>query len=172
MPLHCFRNIRKHCSPVWASLLVLLGMHQHETTKCWLVKPSRIIHGTIPVPVFNHNREENVVSLLPGLAATESGAMPSEILLYFSWHFAGTLAVFPSLIARWCLQENERLQKEVDELNSTVFSKSFKAPSAWAEREVKYKMEKKAWDEQVWPCLPSSPAKETCIRHQCMSTVH
>ncbi|KAK9865382.1 hypothetical protein WJX84_001458 [Apatococcus fuscideae] len=46
-------------------------------------------------------------------------------------------------------QENERLQKEVDELNSTVFSKSFKAPSAWAEREVKYKMEKKAWDEQV-----------------------
>ncbi len=47
------------------------------------------------------------------------------------------------------VQDNEKLQREVDELNSTVFSKSFKAPSAWAEREVKYKMEKKAWDEQV-----------------------
>lgn len=30
-----------------------------------------------------------------------------------------------------------------------MFSKSFKAPSAWAEREVKYKMEKRAWEQQV-----------------------
>jgi hypothetical protein len=37
----------------------------------------------------------------------------------------------------------------VGELNDTVFSKSFKAPSAWAEREVKYKMEKRDWESKV-----------------------
>ena len=47
------------------------------------------------------------------------------------------------------LQENERLQREIQQLNETVFSKSFKAPSAWAEREVKYKAEKRAWEQQV-----------------------
>ncbi|KAK9807878.1 hypothetical protein WJX72_011993 [[Myrmecia] bisecta] len=46
-------------------------------------------------------------------------------------------------------QDNERLKQEVEELNDTVFSKSFKAPSAWAEREVKYKMDKKAWEAQT-----------------------
>lgn len=44
---------------------------------------------------------------------------------------------------------NARLQGEVEKLNDTVFSKTFRAPSAWAEREVKYKMEKKDWDTQV-----------------------
>ena len=46
---------------------------------------------------------------------------------------------------------NARLQGEVEKLNDTVFSKTFRAPSAWAEREVKYKMEKKDWDTQVDP---------------------
>lgn len=46
-------------------------------------------------------------------------------------------------------QEKERLQADVAELNDTVFSKSFKAPSAWAEREVKYKMEKRDWESKV-----------------------
>ena len=45
-------------------------------------------------------------------------------------------------------QEKAKLAREVEDLNNTVFSKSFKAPSAWAEREVKYKMEKRDWDEQ------------------------
>ncbi|DBA70500.1 TPA: hypothetical protein ACH3X2_011901 [Trebouxia sp. C0005] len=44
---------------------------------------------------------------------------------------------------------NAQLQGEVEKLNDTVFSKTFRAPSAWAEREVKYKMEKKDWDTQV-----------------------
>lgn len=44
---------------------------------------------------------------------------------------------------------NTQLQGEVEKLNDTVFSKTFRAPSAWAEREVKYKMEKKDWDTQV-----------------------
>lgn len=47
------------------------------------------------------------------------------------------------------MQENERLRGEIAELNDTVFSKSFKAPSAWAEREVKYKMERSHWEKQV-----------------------
>ena len=47
------------------------------------------------------------------------------------------------------MQENERLGKEVTELNETVFSRSFKAPSAWAEREVKYKAEKRDWNAQL-----------------------
>lgn len=46
------------------------------------------------------------------------------------------------------LQEAERLRHEVEELRDTMFSKSFKPPSAWAEREVKYKMEKKAWEDR------------------------
>lgn len=45
-------------------------------------------------------------------------------------------------------QEKDKLAREVEDLNNTVFSKSFKAPSAWAEREVKYKMEKRDWDAQ------------------------
>ena len=49
---------------------------------------------------------------------------------------------------RRALQESERLRHEVDELRDTMFSKSFKPPSAWAEREVKYKMEKKDWEER------------------------
>ncbi len=47
------------------------------------------------------------------------------------------------------VQEKERLQADVADLNDTVFSKSFKAPSAWAEREVKYKMEKRDWESKV-----------------------
>ena len=45
-------------------------------------------------------------------------------------------------------QEKEALAREVEHLNNTVFSKHFKAPSAWAEREVKYKMEKRDWDAE------------------------
>ena len=46
------------------------------------------------------------------------------------------------------LQECERVRQEVEELRDTMFSKTFKPPSAWAEREVKYKMEKKAWEDK------------------------
>ncbi|CAL8471705.1 g11247 [Coccomyxa elongata] len=45
-------------------------------------------------------------------------------------------------------EEKLKLAREVEDLNNTVFSKSFKAPSAWAEREVKYKMEKRDWDAE------------------------
>lgn len=47
------------------------------------------------------------------------------------------------------MQEADRLRHEVDELRDTMFSKSFKPPSAWAEREVKYKMEKRQWEEST-----------------------
>jgi hypothetical protein len=45
-------------------------------------------------------------------------------------------------------QEKAALVREVEELNATVFSKSFKAPSAWAEREVKYKAERRDWERR------------------------
>lgn len=41
----------------------------------------------------------------------------------------------------------KELQVEVDRLNEITSSKTFKAPSAWAEREVKYKQEKEKWEE-------------------------
>ena len=53
-------------------------------------------------------------------------------------------------------QEKSRITKEVDDLNNTVLSKSFKAPSAWAEREVKYKAEKRDWEAQARCNSPSS----------------
>jgi len=37
----------------------------------------------------------------------------------------------------------------VDELNDIVFSKTFQPPSAWADRERKYKMEKRDWETDV-----------------------
>lgn len=46
-------------------------------------------------------------------------------------------------------QEKERLAQMVEELNDIVFSKTFKAPSAWADRERKYKMEARDWDIEV-----------------------
>ena len=43
----------------------------------------------------------------------------------------------------------KELQAEVDRLNEITSSKTFKAPSAWAEREVKYKQEKHKWEESI-----------------------
>lgn len=44
---------------------------------------------------------------------------------------------------------NEALVKENQELTETMTSKQFKAPSAWAEREVKYKLERKEWEDSL-----------------------
>lgn len=44
-------------------------------------------------------------------------------------------------------EKNEALVKENQELTETMTSKQFKAPSAWAEREVKYKLERKEWED-------------------------
>ena len=44
-------------------------------------------------------------------------------------------------------QKNEALSQELEELKLTMTSKVFKPPSAWADREVKYQLEKKKWDE-------------------------
>ena len=59
-----------------------------------------------------------------------------------------TFTGFAAELTELVLQEKEALAREVEHLNSTVFSKTFKAPSAWAEREVKYKMEKRDWDSE------------------------
>jgi chromosome segregation ATPase len=44
-------------------------------------------------------------------------------------------------------REAQQLREEVAELNETMTTKTFKAPSAWAEREVKYKQDKRRWEE-------------------------
>ena len=69
------------------------------------------------------------------------------------------------------MQEKQRLAQMVDELNDIVFSKTFKAPSAWADRERKYKMEKIDWETKVerlqvcpFPRPPSPPAFAGCPR--------
>ena len=55
------------------------------------------------------------------------------------------------------MQEKERLAQTVDELNDIVFSKTFKAPSAWADRERKYKMDARDWDVEVRQTLNPKP---------------
>ena len=46
----------------------------------------------------------------------------------------------------------------MDELNDIVFSKTFQPPSAWADRERKYKMEKRDWETDVRaPPQPAPP---------------
>jgi hypothetical protein len=50
----------------------------------------------------------------------------------------------------------------VDELNDIVFSKTFKAPSAWADRERKYKMDARDWDVEVRE-LPESPVISAAV---------
>lgn len=42
----------------------------------------------------------------------------------------------------------KRLTNEVLELNEIINAKTFKPPSAWAERELKYKQEKRQWEEE------------------------
>ena len=46
-------------------------------------------------------------------------------------------------------EKNETIVKENQELTETMTSKQFKPPSAWAEREVKYKLERKEWEESL-----------------------
>lgn len=43
--------------------------------------------------------------------------------------------------------QNEDLRREVASLTETMFGKTFKAPSAWAEREIRYKRDEQAWAE-------------------------
>jgi hypothetical protein len=69
---------------------------------------------------------------------------------------------FRAHLASSPLQEKERLAQTVDELNDIVFSKTFKAPSAWADRERKYKMDARDWDVEV--CRPpESPAISNAV---------
>ncbi|RMZ57822.1 hypothetical protein APUTEX25_005634, partial [Auxenochlorella protothecoides] len=43
--------------------------------------------------------------------------------------------------------QNEDLRREVASLSETMFGKTFRPPSAWAEREVRYKRDEQAWAE-------------------------
>jgi len=74
------------------------------------------------------------------------------------------VSVLTLTLCRCAAQEKDALAKEMEDLNSTVFSKSFKAPSAWAEREVKYKMEKRAWEIEARACGPSCALPEPAVK--------
>lgn len=55
----------------------------------------------------------------------------------------------------------------VDELQDIVYSKTFKAPSAWADRERKYKMEKLDWETKAARqnvSLTGFPQPRLCLR--------
>lgn len=74
-------------------------------------------------------------------AATEGGIVS---------HAAKLLRGYAAIDAELATQraECERLRGEVDRMQETMSSKTFKAPSAWAEREVKYRQDKKIWEEE------------------------
>jgi hypothetical protein len=65
-------------------------------------------------------------------------------------HAAKLLRGYAAIDAELATQkaECERLRGEVDRMQETMSSKTFKAPSAWAEREVKYRQDKKNWEEE------------------------
>ena len=67
-------------------------------------------------------------------------------------------------------QEKERLALNVEELNDIVFSKTFQPPSAWADRERKYKMEKRDWETEVPTPLPPPPPLTSVIHLLIQST--
>ncbi|KAK2076753.1 hypothetical protein QBZ16_005513 [Prototheca wickerhamii] len=64
---------------------------------------------------------------------------------------AGAVAAGAVTVGRRRLHEleaqNEDLRREVASLTETMFGKTFKAPSAWAEREIRYKRDEQAWAE-------------------------
>lgn len=70
------------------------------------------------------------------------------------------------------MQEKAKLAREVEDLNNTVFSKSFKAPSAWAEREVHPSRHcclshvSNAMDiAEVWPWHDFCPSTSSELQH-------
>lgn len=89
---------------------------------------------------------DDPIALADALAAvakgSESGMAASASKMLRSYHVAQ--AELDELRTR-----NAQLAKENDEMTEMMTSKQFKAPSAWAEREVKHKLEQKEWEERA-----------------------
>ena len=88
---------------------------------------------------------DDPIALADALAAvakgSESGMAASASKMLRSYHVVQ--AELEELRTR-----NAHLAKENDEMTEMMTSKQFKAPSAWAEREVKHKLEQKEWEER------------------------
>lgn len=95
---------------------------------------------------LNSTKKDDPIAIADALAAvaagSESGMAASASKMLRGYH--SMQAELEEVKAK-----NVELSKEVEELTETMTSKQFKAPSAWAEREVKYKLEKKEWEEEV-----------------------
>ena len=95
---------------------------------------------------LNSTKKDDPIAIADALAAvaagSESGMAASASKMLRGYH--SMQAELDEIKAK-----NVELSKEVEELTETMTSKQFKAPSAWAEREVKYKLEKKEWEEEV-----------------------
>ena len=95
---------------------------------------------------LNSTKKDDPIVIADALAAvaagSESGMAASASKMLRGYH--SMQAELEEVKAK-----NVELAKEVEELTETMTSKQFKAPSAWAEREVKYKLEKKEWEEEV-----------------------
>ena len=91
-------------------------------------------------------KNEDPLSLAEALASvargSESGMAASASKMLRGYH--GMQTELDEARAR-----NLALEKENQELTEMMTSKQFKPPSAWAEREVKHKLEQKEWEEQV-----------------------
>ena len=89
---------------------------------------------------------EDPLSLAEALASvakgSESGMAASASKMLRGYH--GMQIELDEVKAR-----NEALAKENEDLTEMMTSKQFKPPSAWAEREVKHKLDQKEWEEQV-----------------------
>ena len=103
----------------------------------------------------NSTRKDDPVAIADALAAvaagSETGMAASASKMLRGYH--ALKAELEEVKSR-----NETLAKENEELSDMMTSKQFKAPSAWAEREVKYKLEKKEWEEAL-------RAKEAEVKH-------
>ncbi len=91
-------------------------------------------------------KNEDPLSLAEALASvargSESGMAASASKMLRGYH--GMQVELDEVKAR-----NVALTKENEELTEMMTSKQFKPPSAWAEREVKHKLDQKEWDDQL-----------------------
>ncbi len=114
------------------------------------VTPASKVHGTPDssryVTPMSTLKKDDPIAIADALASvaggSESGMAASASKMLRGYH------VLQEEVEE-LREKNETLVKENQELTETMTSKQFKPPSAWAEREVKYKLERKEWEESL-----------------------
>lgn len=121
----------------------LVGVEDHDKTKGSV----NTLHSTTSVrsSPSTYPNVNNLGNPLAIAEALKNGASSDTIVAA-----AGMLqsyVVIQELLEKEKMSRKQ-LAEEVMELNEIVNSKTFKPPSAWAERELKYKQEKRQWQEE------------------------